>query len=411
MTSIIDEFIEEARGVTVTEAAARLGINVTRANYAGPCPSCGGRDRFAISPSKQAFNCRRCGSGGKDGIGLMVLANEHQLSTRSGFLLACADALGRDVPDGGETETLEERQARLERISEQKRKNAEATAANEEQQNAFREKEINRARGIYFHATENGGEVREYLQLRTGFIVPDSVLVNLRFEPKLTYWHGKDERGFDRSIHCGLAMVAPFVTLQGRVTACHLTWIDLSRGPKYRPDLGLDDDGDPLPTKKMRGTKRGHFIPIFGRLDAERWVGGEGIENGVAIAGAEGFRDDTFYFAAGDINNLAGPADPASAFTHPTLKKADAKERLRSIRVQGAVPKPDQTADEAMPVPDHVSSLVLLADGDSEPVFTAAAMARAEKRHWRVGRAIKTWWPRKKSDFSDMLATAMGERA
>jgi hypothetical protein len=30
----------------------------------GPCPVCGGTDRFAVNISKQVFNCRGCGKGG-----------------------------------------------------------------------------------------------------------------------------------------------------------------------------------------------------------------------------------------------------------------------------------------------------------------------------------------------------------
>jgi hypothetical protein len=36
----------------------------------GPCPTCGGRDRFAVNPSKQLWNCRGCACGG-DAIDLV----------------------------------------------------------------------------------------------------------------------------------------------------------------------------------------------------------------------------------------------------------------------------------------------------------------------------------------------------
>lgn len=409
MTSIIDEFIEEARSVTVTEAAARLGIKVTRANYAGPCPSCGGRDRFAISPSKQAFNCRRCGSGGQDGIGLMALANEHQLSTRSGFLLACADALGRDVPEDERTETEAEKHDRLARIAERRRQREEDDAANASSQDIYRQREVDKARGIYLRAQEAPSAIlREYLKRRTGFDMADDVFANLRFLPNSTYWHNRDDRGHERAIYAGPAMVAPFVNLDGHVTGCHQTWIDLRNPLKFRP-LILDEDGTVLATKKMRGTKKGSFIPLFGLLSSARWVGGEGIENGLAIAGAEGFRSDTFYFAAGDLGNLAGPSDPSSAFTHPTLKKADVNGRMRAVRVQGPEPKPDIAAGEAMELPQHVASLVLLADGDSEPIFTAAAMARAEKRLSRAEREIETWWAPEGGDFAQLMTSGANE--
>lgn len=122
-----------------------------------------------------------------------------------------------------------------------------------------------------------------------------------------------------------------------------------------------------------------------------------------AIAGAEGFRPDSFYFAAGDIGNLCGPADPDSAFTHPTLKSEDKNGRARAVRVQGPEPKPGIGPGDAVHLPDHVTALVLVADGDSEPYFTASAMARAEKLHSRAGRAVETWWPPEGGDFADLM--------
>src|SRR5262249_25619374 len=131
MSDAISRFIEEARTVTVIEAALSLGIigadKVTR-NHAGPCPACGGNDRFSINPSIQAFNWRQCGGKGRDGISLVALANHHDVSTRAGFLAACADVLGSPVPDEAERESEADRLARLERIAERRRINAENAA-------------------------------------------------------------------------------------------------------------------------------------------------------------------------------------------------------------------------------------------------------------------------------------------
>ncbi|MDK4713006.1 primase-helicase zinc-binding domain-containing protein [Rhizobium sp. CNPSo 4039] len=410
MSDSITRFIEEARTVTVIEAALSLGIiaadKVTR-NHAGPCPYCGGKDRFSISPTAGAFNCRQCGGKGRDGISLMALANHHDTSKREGFLAACADALGQSVPEDAERESEADRQARLERIEERERINRENAEKANKDQDWFRQREIERARGIYLKAPEitTSDLLRQYLYRRTGFQMHDGVFANLRLLPSSTYWHGKDDRGFEIARYTGPAMIAPFVNLDMRITGCHQTWIDISRAPKFRADLGIDEDGNPLPAKKMRGTKKGSLIPLFGLMASARWVGGEGIENGLAIAGAEGFREDTFYFAAGDLGNLAGPADPKSSFAHPTITKQSANGRTIRQRVPGPVPKPDMAPDEALQIPDHVAQLVLLADGDSEPVFTASAMARAEERFSRDGRAIETWWPPEGSDFSKLMTS------
>lgn len=64
MTTAIELFIEEARGVSVVDAAFSLGLvgPTFKGNHAGPCPVCQGKDRFAISSIKGAWNCRSCGS-------------------------------------------------------------------------------------------------------------------------------------------------------------------------------------------------------------------------------------------------------------------------------------------------------------------------------------------------------------
>jgi hypothetical protein len=58
--------IERARAVPIEAEIARRGIKLRRAGaeHVGPCPKCGGRDRFSINIKKQVFNCRGCGIGG-----------------------------------------------------------------------------------------------------------------------------------------------------------------------------------------------------------------------------------------------------------------------------------------------------------------------------------------------------------
>ena len=57
--------IEAARRVRIEDEAKRRGVKLTGKNdRAGPCPKCGGTDRFAINIKKQIFNCRGCCVGG-----------------------------------------------------------------------------------------------------------------------------------------------------------------------------------------------------------------------------------------------------------------------------------------------------------------------------------------------------------
>jgi hypothetical protein len=38
----------------------------------GPCPKCGGTDRFAINTARNLWNCRGCVKGGNDAVGLVM---------------------------------------------------------------------------------------------------------------------------------------------------------------------------------------------------------------------------------------------------------------------------------------------------------------------------------------------------
>jgi phage/plasmid primase-like uncharacterized protein len=57
--------VEYARRVPIEDEISRRGIELKRqgAELVGPCPACGGRDRFAVNVRKQVFNCRGYGGG------------------------------------------------------------------------------------------------------------------------------------------------------------------------------------------------------------------------------------------------------------------------------------------------------------------------------------------------------------
>jgi phage/plasmid primase-like uncharacterized protein len=47
------------------EVALSMGARLKKAGpeYIGPCPMCGGTDRFSINVRKDLYNCRHCGGG------------------------------------------------------------------------------------------------------------------------------------------------------------------------------------------------------------------------------------------------------------------------------------------------------------------------------------------------------------
>ncbi len=403
MSAALKLLVEDARAITIADAAQRLNLkcNPRGSEHPQPCPACGGKDTFAFNTQKNKWNCRQGGIGGNDAIGMAAHVRGLNVRSREGLLEACSILLDQPIPEGGERESDDDKAARMERLEEQRRRNAELQDEQAKSQADYREIERNKARGIYDRAIplhSTGITFGRYYLMARGASAPESEW--LRVSQNVSYWHGGD------ALHEGPAMIAPIIGPDLGVIGCHITWIDLDNRPKCRPDIIDQELGELLPTKKMRGSKKGGLIPLAGHPRLERWVGGEGIENTLAVARAENVRPDTFYFAAGDLGNLSGPADPASRFAHPTLKKEDAKGRLRAVMVQGPVPRPDQGPEDGFWIGDHVREIVLLGDGDSERVMTSAAMARARARILRQNRKVAIAWPPAGTDFSEMMAGA-----
>ena len=63
-----DAWVAKARSVRIEDECSRRGIvfngQAGKTERCGPCPKCGGEDRFAVNTKKQVFNCRGCGARG-----------------------------------------------------------------------------------------------------------------------------------------------------------------------------------------------------------------------------------------------------------------------------------------------------------------------------------------------------------
>jgi hypothetical protein len=60
------DIIERARDTDIVAVVERYGLKLKRAGIElkGPCPLCGGSDRFWINTRRQIWGCRGCGKGG-----------------------------------------------------------------------------------------------------------------------------------------------------------------------------------------------------------------------------------------------------------------------------------------------------------------------------------------------------------
>lgn len=87
------EWVDRVRAVPIEHEIDRRGVKLKRvgAEHLGPCPKCGGEDRFAINPAKGVWNCRGCEAGG-DTIKLV----EHLDGVD--FIAACTTLTGEPPP-------------------------------------------------------------------------------------------------------------------------------------------------------------------------------------------------------------------------------------------------------------------------------------------------------------------------
>ncbi len=71
MTALSADLIDRARAVPVESVIEQHGIKLRgHVDRCGPCPQCGGADRFSINTRKQLFFCRGCNAKG-DSIALV----------------------------------------------------------------------------------------------------------------------------------------------------------------------------------------------------------------------------------------------------------------------------------------------------------------------------------------------------
>ena len=190
-------------------------------DQAGPCPACGGNDRFSVNFSKRKFNCRHCGAKGANALALALVG------ARVSFIEACEALSGEAKPAKVQGETDEQKAARL-----AKRAKMDADAAKDAQKRVadaarYRAAEQEAAKRIWNAAhPPSPARLGTYWAAR-GLKIPASALIReVAFMP---YHHGfeRDERGYNRPrvIHQGPAMVAALLDNDGLVVGVHITYL------------------------------------------------------------------------------------------------------------------------------------------------------------------------------------------
>ena len=402
-----DLWVAEARAGNFAMAMHLCGFAPAKGkdkgnDIAGPCPACGGRDRFAVHLVKRKFNCRHCEVKGGDALALALVGE------RVAFVDACEKLSGRERPKRVSAETPEERAQRQSRREALDQRIASDQAQREQDQNRYRERERAACRRIWDAGrAPTADRLGRYLAARH-LMLPGTALI--READDVAFFHGEeiDERGFKhpRVIYRGPAQLAAMLDNAGEMVGLHITHLK----PDWCGKVELFDPetGELLNAKKMRGTKKGSHIvlrtPPSAAIEAARLAGqpirlfmGEGIETTGQVATslkvARRFLPCDIFWASGDLANLGG--DAVQTIAHPSLKTP----KGRAQRLPSAVPNLDAPA---IAIPDFVTHLCLLGDGDSEPFLTRTTLERGRARYARPGLSIATPIAPEGEDFNSM---------
>lgn len=390
-----EEWVERARRADVWDVlnlvAPHHALKLRGKTAVGPCPACGGTDRFSIDRRKNSFYCRAAAKGG-DAIRMV------EYLTGANFLGAVESITGEAPP---RREQREESRKADPRLIEQRRLDAEAEADRRVREGlAYRDREIARAAAIWREGRPLSGSPAEaYLRLR-GVQAP--LGARLRCHPDLKYWHHSAKQGAFAVVHRGPALLARIDDADHHFMGCHCTYLDLAT-PKGKAQIIDPESGELLDAKKVRGSQKGGHIHLGGDPGtAQHLIIGEGIETTLSVREAliEAKRNLAahLFWTAINLPNLGGPATQSVA--HPTLTRADVKGRLRRVKVPG--PVPDLAASPVLIPPAQLTAITLLGDGDSDRFTTGNVLARAAARWARPGRIIKAAWPGQGKDFNDL---------
>lgn len=406
----MEQWIAEARGVSLADAAARCGFAPKRggagvSETCGPCPRCGGDDRFSFNPTRGKWNCRGA-VGGSDAIGLVQHVTDLPFLDAVAFL-AGEKPVGerRDTPEFARslgkqafgrglanpyTSPVDADLARAWQFGHDK------AAVDDRDAEAWRARDRANAYRIWSSADPIlDTEVDTYLRHRgLGSLLDAGFALRLRAVRSLPYYRtGKG--GSQIAIGSWPAMVAAMVHTSGetigRFAGLHTTY--LARDGRGKAEIIDPATGEVCAAKKMRGHKKGCVIALLGglpgRCDARALDMGEGNETTLSAAvlrlHARGELEGHAFWAACDLGNLGGPAEGSEP--HPVLtssferRMSDGTMRtsVRPQRVLSAVPCPRRT-EPVIHLPPSLERLTLLGDGDSETVLTRNTLQRARTR-------------------------------
>lgn len=380
-------WIESARARDILDVAVENGAHLKHQGHewVGPCPLCGGHDRFGVNRQKRIFLCR--GSGDPHGAGDVIDLVMHIYGCS--FHEACERINGTPRPDRTRDETAEERKRREQTYAAR----AAEYARREAQERAAMEAKAARDEASIAEVVKRAGPIEGthgwcYIHDTRGLNPPKWLTGDIRFVPELDYWGFGDNGSNEPILLAKLpAVIAIIRDALGEMIGISQTFLDPKDPVKWKPT------GSPRNSaKKIRGRKKGGMIRL-GR-PAETLALSEGWENALAWHQLGLGPEEIMLAAAVDLGNLAGAATGSKA--HKTL--VDLEGRPRSM--------PNGLPDPKRPgaiLPDGIRNVIIIADNDSESYTTTALLAVAVRRFQAMELQVEISWPPTGKDYNQYL--------
>jgi len=366
---------QRALDADILAVAQELGATLKRSGageWVGPCPSCGGDDRFGVNTVKRVFLCR--GSAQGDIISMV----QHIEGCN---FVAAVESITKEAAPRGQASDLPDPEVEKERREERKQaerdKKAKVEAA-DEASTAWAVRVFEAARPI------KGTLAEVYLKTTRGLHPTPEQLDDFRFSPSLPY-HGYADEHSNGETKLGdfPAMVAAIRDITGKIIGVHRTFLDPAAPIKLKPPGWQKKNR----AKKVGGKAGGGLIHLgqIGRAIAI----GEGIETTLSFYEL-GYGPDDLTIAAGySLGNLSGAA--TGSLPHPKVPKRSIYNGEPNMERPGMV------------LPDQVEEVYLLGDGDSDPAITRAYLLTAARRFRALGKTVFVCMAPDKKDFNDVL--------
>lgn len=377
MTAASPEFeawIASARAADILAAATERGARLRRqgSEHVGPCPACGGTDKFSVNPKKRVFNCGHQGGAGGDVIEMV----RHITGCE---FVAAVESLTGQSPPRGESRAIDpevERERRDER--------RDRDAAREQEERHVRERKISASERLWEAGQPIAGTQADAYLRRRGITLLREQASDLRFIASLAYEGYRDEDDQEGGpLGSFPAMLAAIRDVDGHLIGVHRTYLAPDEPKKLVPP----GDRSRNKAKKVLGNAKHGAIWLGPPNDVIALA--EGIETALSWYALALGPDPITLVSAISLGNLAGSS--LGTLPHP---------KLASRHIQDGRPDPEKPG---VRLPGTVREIIVLGDGDSDAARTRSFLLTAGARFRAEGRTVAVCMAPPGKDFNDVL--------